>query len=309
MTPSFLEPKPSFLEPKPSSADPSITLGRAHVESEQSLFSVVEFPKAGADVPGFLGGSDATAQWLSGDRQTGESTQRLEIRKGWKAPLGHFTADVEVFVLSGEVRNGGFRLRNLCYSYIPAGIVTGPWEATEDTVLLFMPDRKPQFESAPYAALAQTPENACCHRNTQTSDAMARYVPCKEINSMPWQQTTFLPPGSARKSLFTCEKTGRATWILGLVPMWIEGNFLAGHPTTEEAYLISGDVQGHWSMQDAPFERRYAPMRRDGYYWRPAHVPHGPFWSETGALCLFRTGVKLDCHWQLHSHDITQRGG
>lgn len=296
-----------FTEPKPQRAQNSISPGRLHVESEQSLYSVVEFPKYDAEIAGFFNSTHGKSQWLSGDKFTGESTQRVEIKKGWTAPLGHFSSDVEVFVLSGSLRNGGFLLRNLTYSYIPSGIVTGPWEATEDTVLLFMPDKKAEFVTSSYAHLEQIAENACYHKNTQLSDRMSQYIPTKEINSMPWQQTTFLPAGSARKSLFTCEKTGRATWILGLVPMWIEGNFLAGHPTTEEAYLISGDVQGHWSMQDDPFNRRYAPMRNNGYYWRPAHVPHGPFWSETGALCLFRTGTKLDCHWTLHNHDITQR--
>ena len=89
--------------------------------------------------------------------------------------------------------------------------------------------------------------------------------------------------------------------------MWIEGNFYAGHPTIEEAYCIRGDVQGHWSMQDAPFERRYAAMRENGYYWRPAHVPHGPFWSDAGALLLFRTPERLGCNWLLHSPDIGQQ--
>jgi len=124
---------------------------------------------------------------------------------------------------------------------------------------------------------------------------------------MKWESTTFLPPGSARKSLYTNKQTGRATWILGLVPMWIEGNFYAGHPSIEEAYVIRGDVQGHWSMSDDPFNRRYAIMGKDGYYWRPAHIPHGPFSTESGSLLLFRTKNRLDCYWLLHNADITQQ--
>jgi hypothetical protein len=293
--------------PAPLRANPRTSIGRLHVESEQSLYSVVEFTKTAFNIANFIGGDRGETQILSQDAATGESTQRVSIKKGWKAPIGHFDTDVEIFVLKGEVKQGGFKLRQLSYTYLPAGLATGPWEASEDTVMLFMPDRKPNYLTAPYADLEQIPENSAYHLNTQMNDRMVDYIPCKEINSMNWEQTTFLPPGSARKSLFKCPRTGRATWILGLVPMWIEGNFFAGHPTAEEAYLIRGDVQGHWSMQDDPFNRRYAAMRDDGYYWRPAHIAHGPFWSESGALCLFRTKDRLDCHWALHNPDITQR--
>jgi hypothetical protein len=295
------------ITPSPLRANPGTSVGRIHVESEQSLESVLAFPTSPFRVEGFVDSGPAETRVLSADASTGESTHRVTLPKGFKAAIGHFDEDVEIFVLSGELRQGGFNLRSLTYSFLPAGVVTGPWEATTDTVLLFMPDRKTRYHRAPYADLPQIPENSAYHLNTQARDRMVRYIPAKELNSMNWEQTTFLPAGSARKSLYKDPVTGRATWVLGLVPMWIEGNFYAGHPTAEESYVIRGDVQGHWSMQDDPFNRRYAPMRQDGYYWRPAHIPHGPFWSETGGLLLFRTTDRLDCNWVLHNPDITQR--
>lgn len=288
-------------------ANRATSIGRQHVESEEALNSVIEFPTIPFEVAGFASGDQGEAQILSSDEATGEATQRVTLKKGWNAPIGHFSTDVEVFVLSGHVRQGGFDLRKLSYSYIPAGIPTGPWVAEQDTVLLWMPDATPRYAADEYAELEQIPENSAYHLNAQSHDRMAEYLPVQELNAMNWESTTFLPPGSARKSLYTNKDTGRATWVLGLVPMWVEGNFFAGHPTTEEAYLITGDVQGHWSMSDDPFNRRYAAMRKDGYYWRPAHVPHGPFWTEDGALLLFRTKDRLDCYWVLHNPDITQR--
>ena len=288
-------------------ANRETSIGRLHVETEESLASVIEFPKSPLDIKNFLGKESGVTQYLSGDLQTGEATERMTIKKGWKAPIGHFSENVELFVLKGHLKQGGMELRDLSYSFIPKGIAVGPWEAEEETVLLWMPDGKLDYDASPYAALEQIAENAMYHKNTQLNDKMTEYIPVKEINSMPWEQTTFLPPGSARKSLYDNRGTGRSTWILGLVPMWIEGNFLASHPTAEEAYMIRGDVKGHFCMQDAPFERRYTEMGNDGYYWRPAHVPHGPFWTETGALMLFRTHDKLDCHWMLHSTNIEQK--
>ncbi|RCJ26609.1 hypothetical protein A6S26_14530 [Nostoc sp. ATCC 43529] len=285
----------------------NIFTGRKHVETEESLNSVLNFPQVPFDVKNFVIGEDATAQVLSINESTGESTQRVVLKKGWSAPVGHFTTNVEIFVLTGALSQGGFILRNLSYSFIPAGIPTGPWKTEEDTILLWMPDATPTYITEDYADLPQIPETSVYHANMQTHERMTEYIPLQELHAMKWESTTFLPAGSARKSLYTNKKTGRATWILGLVPMWIEGNFYAGHPTTEEAYVISGDVLGHWSMSDDPFNRRYAAMCKDGYYWRPAHIPHGPFWTESGALLLFRTNDRLDCYWILHNPDITQQ--
>lgn len=297
----------SFPPPGPLPADPKTSIGRRHVESEQSLHSTESFPESPFFVEHFCAEGQGVQQILSEDAETGEATIRLLLKKGWRAPIGHFSTDVEIFVLRGALRQGGFALRKLTYSFLPAGMPVGPWVAEEDTLLLFMPDARPSYDPAPYAELEQIPENSVYHRAAQDHPRMGEYLPANELNAMSWEQTTFLPPGSARKSLYTNKQTGRATWVLGLVPMWVEGNFYAGHPTIEEAYCILGDVQGHWSMQDDPFERRYAAMRADGYYWRPAHVPHGPFWTEEGSLLLFRTKERLDCYWLLHSTDIEQR--
>ncbi|NER19963.1 MAG: DUF4437 domain-containing protein [Symploca sp. SIO1C2] len=288
-------------------ANSSTSIGRQHVESEESLNSVINFPKIPFEVENFVTGKHGISQILSADEATGESTQRIFLRQGWSAPIGHFNTDVELFVLTGKLSQGGFCLRNLSYSFIPAGIPTGPWQAEEDTILLWMPDSTPTYITQEYANLEQIPENSAYHLNLQHHERMTEYLPIKELHAMKWESTTFLPPGSARKSLYTNKQTGRATWILGLVPMWIEGNFYAGHPTIEEAYVVCGDVQGHWSMSDDPFNRRYAAMLKDGYYWRPAHIPHGPFWTETGSLLLFRTKHRLDCNWILHNPDITQQ--
>jgi hypothetical protein len=281
--------------------------GRKHVETEESLNSVLNFPQVPFNVKNFVTSKHGITQVLSVNESTGESTQRVVLSKGWKAPIGHFTTDVEIFVLTGTLYQGGFLLRNLSYSFIPAGIPTGPWKTEEDTIILWMPDATPTYITEDYANLQQTPEISLYHVNMQAHERMSEYVPLQELHAMKWESTTFLPPGSARKSLYTNKKTGRATWILGLVPMWIGGFCTELHPTTEEAYVISGDVLGHWSMNDDPFNRRYGAMCKDGYYWRPAHVPHGPFWTENGALLLFRTKDRLDCYWILHNPDITQQ--
>jgi hypothetical protein len=81
--------------------------GRKHVESEESLNSVINFPQLPFEVNNFVTGEFRTAQILSIRKSTGESTQRVVLKKGCNAPIGHFTTDVEIFVLTGALYQGG----------------------------------------------------------------------------------------------------------------------------------------------------------------------------------------------------------
>ncbi len=81
--------------------------GCKHVESEESLNSVINFPQLPFEVNNFVTGEFSTAQILSIRKSTGESTQRVVLKKGWNAPIGHFTTDVEIFVLTGALYQGG----------------------------------------------------------------------------------------------------------------------------------------------------------------------------------------------------------
>src|SRR5919202_4140666 len=172
-------------------ANKSTYIGRKHVETEESLNSVLDFPKVPFEVENFVTGEHGIAQFLSADESTGESTQRVILKKGWNAPIGHFTADVEVFVLTGELRQGGFELSTLNYSNIPAGIPTGPWKAQEDTVLLWMPDKTLAYVTEDYANLEQIPENSAYHVNIQSQERMTDHVPTQEFNAMKWASTPF----------------------------------------------------------------------------------------------------------------------
>lgn len=158
-------------------------IGRIHVESEQSLSSVIDFPTSDFVVENFSEVGTIKTQFLSGNLTTGESTQRVHLPKGWTAPIGHFTEDVEIFVLKGRVKQGGFPLRDLSYSFIPAGVPTGPWVAEENTVLLWMPDATPIYVSDPYADLPQIAESSVYNPLAQSTSAVRDYIPIKEIRS------------------------------------------------------------------------------------------------------------------------------
>lgn len=249
---------------------------------------------------------DVVGKQMSLDKHTGDGTQWVKWPKGWKSQVGHFTEDVEIFVLDGDIDIGGFKLHKYSYTFIPAGIAVGSWEAKTECSALFMPCGYTEYKTSKYVNTYQGPGGSTLHEDNLSHPRWGEYIPCIDTPSMNWESTTFLPAGSARKSL-RGTIDGAATWILGVTPQWIEGNFLASHPTSEETYLLEGSIGGHWCMADDPWNRRFDVMEKDGYYWRPAHIPHGPFYSDTGCLMLFRTEAPLTCHWQIHDPDYTQQ--
>ena len=62
-------------------ANKSTSIGRQHVESEESLNSVLTFPMVPFEIENFITGKHATTQILSADQSTGESTQRVTLKK------------------------------------------------------------------------------------------------------------------------------------------------------------------------------------------------------------------------------------
>lgn len=52
------------------------------------------------------------------------STSRVVLPSQFEAPSGFFTADLEIFILSGAIQIGEWQLNKHSYSFIPAGVKT-----------------------------------------------------------------------------------------------------------------------------------------------------------------------------------------
>jgi hypothetical protein len=270
-----------------------------HVESPKSLLGRSEVVGGIAFANFFANSDQVSGSCLSSEDRRFNSTYKVQVKAGWQAQIGCFNSNVELFVLDGELTQGGFSLRKHSYSHIPAGLAVGPWHAAKDTTLLWMPTGYAVYDCGQFGKLEQTPTKAlqlsAAHPNAR------HYIPVMDIDAMPWEATSFLPPGSARKSLFTDADTGQTTWVLGLVPGWQGGSSAESHPSTEEAYMLRGGIEGYWSMESDPHRRQYGEMKMGGYFFRPAFLQHGPFKSQNGALVLFRTAGQLKVHWSLSS--------
>jgi hypothetical protein len=233
-------------------------MARRHIEFIQSQDLPWERPSGAWRPAGVM------ERLLSADDAVGSCTAEWRLPEGWSHSPGYWGAGVEIFVLDGELQTGAATLRQFSYAYIPAGVNPGRLASRTGCRLLWMPDGPHPFTSA-----AAHREGALRHR----------YIAAIDTDVVPWASTITpgFPPGAMRKSLRIDPDTGASTWLLGVLPQWSEARAEI-HPVSEEAYQLLGEMDGD--------RGRFVP---GCYFWRPPHVPHGPFGTKTGSLTFFRT--------------------
>jgi hypothetical protein len=219
------------------------------------------------------GFAPASARPLSLDCESGASTSVLELPAAWSAPRGSFSAGVELLVIEGALTVGEFSLKRLSYSYIPAGKCVGPWSAEGTTRVLWMPS----------ATLGYAPGHG-------TGGAAQRdWIPQLDSSALPWQPTITagFPTGAMRKTLRIDPATGASTWLLGMLPQ-VRDTRQEVHPTAEEGFILVGESRSERGVS-----------RPGSYFWRPAFIPHGPFFTDVGMLEFFRTDgpLRTDYLW------------
>lgn len=220
------------------------------------------------------GFGEASSRPLSADPTSRAATELLELPAGWRAAAGSFAAGLELLVLEGRLDIGPYRLKRFSYSYLPAGMVAGPWSAPEGARVLWMPEGRLDFEPG----------------STARPGARAElWIPQIDSSAMPWQPTITpgFPVGAMRKTMRIHPDTGAGSWILGMLPQ-IRDLRREIHPTAEEAYTLVGQ-----SVSDR------GVSRPGEYFWRPPFIPHGPFETEVGVMTFFRTDgpLRTDYLW------------
>jgi hypothetical protein len=221
--------------------------------------------------PGF---GSALCRPLSADPETGAATELLELPAGWQAPAGSFGAGLELLVIEGSLRIGDWLLRRFSYSYLPAGVATGPWASAEGATMLWMPAGHLGFQAGEAA---------------RPGAHSALWIPQIDSSALPWQPTITpgFPLGAMRKTLRIDPDSGAGTWILGMLPQLRETRQEI-HPTAEEAFTLVGESVSERGIS-----------RPGEYFWRPPFIPHGPFHTDVGVLIFFRTNgpLRTDYIW------------
>jgi len=211
-----------------------------------------------------VGTSGAGARTLSSDPETDAATLFVSLPVGWEASVGRFTADVECYILQGRLTIGEYRLSRHTYCFFPAGVALGRWQALSPVTLIWFTYGAVALE----AGLEDAP-----------GAQRRRLIMALDSSALPWSNpiTPGFPPGAMRKQLRVDPDTGAGTWLLGVLPQWRESR-IEMHPVVEEAFVLQGEMVTDRGV-----------MTAGCYFWRPPHIPHGPFHTDAGALILFRT--------------------
>ncbi len=205
-------------------------------------------------------GAGAEVKVLSEDGGTGAASLLVRYPAGWSLPGGARGGDEEILVLEGALTAGTRRFGYLHYARWPAGHDAGVRASAEGAVVLtFLSGdlRRP-------APARFDPAHRVEHLDTFAAPYTGNFHP-------------EFPPGAGRKVLYTDPLTQETSWILGTLPLrWAERAEV--HEFVEEMYLLSGESHGDRGV-----------MRPGAYFWRPGHIPHGPYGTLTGNLYFFRT--------------------
>lgn len=209
---------------------------------------------------------------LSIDNETGARTQLQRFPEGFQQLEPYsLCSNEEFYVLKGCFYLNQFVYSPGCYGFFPAGYERSKCFFPEETVVLRFFDFKPAL----FAFDADGALNRAIGREA---------IPCLDTYRMSWDcsihdvKLTHL--GFARKNLRIDHITGQRTFLFMTSPQSHPINFrgpMESHPTPEEAYQLHGDLTGH-----------VGTMYQGAYFWRPAHIPHGPYGTRGGCLSLIR---------------------
>lgn len=191
----------------------------------------------------------------------GASTSRVVLPPKFEAPSGIFTADLEIFILAGEIQIGEWRLDKHSYSFIPAGVKVGDWKVLgeEEVEILWM-------ENGPVSLNYQYAE-------TNHPDArMSEFIPALDSKLLPWGKTETVQFEVAKKKFLRKHSNGGGTWLLAILPHY-DGHYAMIQSYNEEAYSLAGycDIGNYRLAKDhLAYCPSYSTLPRhitiDGYF-------------------------------------------
>jgi len=223
---------------------------------------------------------------LSRDLNSGASSLLIRYPERYAQERPHFLdSDEELYVIDGGFCIGGQEYTAEDYAYLPAGYLRESMTSHRGaTVLTF-------FESE-FSATFKIPAKSLCD-----TDLLIMQIRSSE---MKWQgigETNVVGPDIGRKEFRFDPATKERTWILKVGetnPDKVTESKIETHPCVEEMYLLGGSI----SMTTGV-------LRQGAYFWRPPHIPHGPFGCRDGSIGFFRTKEgEFLTKWSSHSEPI-----
>jgi hypothetical protein len=170
----------------------------------------------------------------------GASTSRVVLPSQFEAPSGFFTADLEIFILSGAIQIGEWQLNKHSYSFIPAGVKTGEWEVLngEEVEILWMENGFLKYKNA---------------SNNHPDAKLDEFIPVLDSKILPWGKTDTVQFEVAKKKYLRRDANGGGVWLLAILPHF-DGQQQMIQAYNEEAYGLCGYVEmGNYSFSKDHF--------------------------------------------------------
>ncbi len=173
---------------------------------------------------GVIAGKRRLLTW----RDSGASTSRVMLPQNFEAPSGIFSADVEIFVLSGAIQIGEWKLGKHGYSFIPAGVNIGPWKVLggENADLLWM-------ENGP------VPLSYEAVQGDRPDTRLRDFIPALDSTLLPWGKTETVQFETSKKKWLRKDKNGGGTWLIAILPHY-DGRHAMIQAYNEESYGLFG---------------------------------------------------------------------
>ncbi|GAP96269.1 DUF4437 domain-containing protein [Leptolyngbya sp. NIES-2104] len=180
------------------------TVALAELPQQYQFFDTQRIPQQPWQIDGLSKSSIAATHQLLSWHEHGASTTKVLLADRFELPAGRFTADLEIFVLSGTVQVGAWKLSKHGYSFIPAGVRVGPWKALngEAVELLWMENDRLQYQDLPHDSAA----------------SLDQFIPVLDSTLLPWSRTDTMQFAAASKKWLRKAANGGGVWLLALLP-------------------------------------------------------------------------------------------
>lgn len=187
------------------------------------------------------------AKILSTDLR-GSGTRLVRLNPGWGSRLaGAFTADIEIFVLKGNIRIGSIDLADYDYAAIPGGRVVGGFRSEAGAVALLMTCGPVRYDTstggAPADLVIGRPGETSWQRETDGTQLFTRTVATSGIGQV-WLGSTH-------------QDVGNHVWHR--------------HIHDEETFVLDGEVTYVDSVDETLVTTRGGV---GSYFYRPAGSRH-----------------------------------
>jgi Domain of unknown function (DUF4437) len=156
----------------------------------------------------------------------GASTSRIILPPLFEAPSGIFTADLEIFILSGAIQIGEWQLNKHGYSFIPAGVKIGNWKVLgeKEVEILWMENGSLEYKNA---------------SNNHSNAKFHEFIPALDSKLLPWGKTDTDQFMQANKKWLRKDSHGGGVWLLAILPHY-DGRYPTIQCYNEEGYCLAG---------------------------------------------------------------------